>query len=466
MILSPEPGVEKKARPRSLGFGLSAAFHAALAGMLAVLPAPRPESRTPVFDELIRPHVRQVLIFDARTLPRAAQPETPIGDAPRPAGEVEARRTVIANAPAPKSETQFVWQPTPRLEAPRDIAAPDLVARLARISLPPPPAPPKPEPVKPDTPAPEPPKPEPAKTEKRPPKLFEPPKPAVAEPKLPVETALAEPPPPGGGAPRVDFRPLAPAIPAASGPPSPGNANADLAVVSARPKDGSEAPSGERAGRFSRAPTVGSPASGKAGDPDAPVVPNLASSGPPGLAPTIRPVVPKQAPLEGRPVLYQERVRSVSVTTLSVPLRPAARSVPRSVEARFRGRTVYAVVIPFENFPDYAGDWILWFAEKEPQAAETPVIRAPIPLRKIEAAAAAHALRPERAQVTGILGIDGRLKDLSVLTLAAAPRAAEIVRDLEAWDFRPVTRNCQPVETEVVFEIVFNLPAVVAPTQP
>ena len=454
-----DAGVGGEHRPpaRGFGFGLSLALHAGLAALVLLLPPGRPESRRPVYDELIRPFERRVLIYDARTLPRAARPEQQIGKSEKPAAETLAKRVVIAASPVPKSENQFVWQPAPKLEAPKDVETPDLVARLAQLN-PPVPPPPQPEPPKPEPAAPKV-EPEP----KRPPKTFEPPKRTVAEPRLPVEAVLAEPPAPGAGAPKVDFRPTPGAAISAAPPPapaSPGNANADLAVVSARPGEAKELPAGSRPGRFSRAPALGEPSSGRGADPAAPVVPNLASSGPasgsiPPAGPP-KPVVPKESPL-GRPVLYQERLRSVSVATLSVPLRPAARSVPRSVEARFRGRTVYTVVIPIENFPAYAGDWILWFAEKDPAAGETPVVRAPVPYRKFEAPAPA-ASKPERAQVAATLSVDGRLKDLTVLSLAAAPRSAEIVRDLECWEFRPVTRNGMPTEAEVILEIVFNLP--------
>lgn len=463
MMLRVQPGDEGRAPARSLSFALSLAAHGAVIVALALLPPFPSASRTPVLDELVRPYVRQVLIYDARTLPRLAQPEKQIGDSPKPMGEVAAQRVVIANSPMPKSENQFVWQPAPKLEAPRDVETPDVVARLARIA---PPVPPPPEPPKPDPPKAEQPKPEEPKAEKRPPKLFEPPKPRVPDPKLVVETALAEPPPPGAGAPKVDFRGVAPSSAAIPAPPSPGNATADLAVVSTRPGTGTETPAGERSGRFSRAPAVGEPSSGR-GDPRAPVVPNLASSGAPGAVSPAPPkaVVPKESPT-GRPVLYQERIRSVSVATLSVPLRPAARTVPRSVEARFRGRTVYAVVIPFENFPAYKGDWILWFAEKDPVAEESPVVRAPVPLRKIETAGPVPAARPERAQVAAMLTREGRLREIAVLTLAVAARSSEIIKDLEAWEFRPVTRNGAPVDAEVIFEIQFNLPVPsVSPSQ-
>ncbi len=65
-------------------------------------------------------------------------------------------------------------------------------------------------------------------------------------------------------------------------------------------------------------------------------------------------------------VLYAEKVRSIPVTTLSVPLRPASRTIPREIDARFQGRLVYTMVVPIENLPDYSGDWILWFAEQQP----------------------------------------------------------------------------------------------------
>ena len=83
-------------------------------------------------------------------------------------------------------------------------------------------------------------------------------------------------------------------------------------------------------------------------------------------------------------ILYSETVRSVSVSTLSVPLRPANRMIPRSLDARFQGRNVYTMAVPIENMPAYDGDWIMWFADQESKPGETPLIRAPLPFRKIE----------------------------------------------------------------------------------
>ena len=113
-------------------------------------------------------------------------------------------------------------------------------------------------------------------------------------------------------------------------------------------------------------------------------------------------------------VLYSDRLRSLPVSTLSVPLRPASRTIPPSIEARFQGRNVYTMVIPIENLPEYTTDWIIWFAEHDskPGAPDVLNVRAPIPLRKFESVemVPAGARTELRVQIAGGITKEGKLE--------------------------------------------------------
>ena len=163
-------------------------------------------------------------------------------------------------------------------------------------------------------------------------------------------------------------------------------------------------------------------------------------------------------------------VRSVSVSTLSVPLRPSNRMIPRSVEARFQGRNVYTMAVPIENMPAYDGDWIMWFADQESKPGETPLVRAPLPFRKIEPVVAAQppsGRTDERIQVAAILRKAGKLDSITLLTNASPAVQRAVLKDVTAWEFQPATRNGVPVDVDVVLEIPFSLPTAVAKsTQP
>jgi protein TonB len=223
-------------------------------------------------------------------------------------------------------------------------------------------------------------------------------------------------------------------------------------------EDSKNVPEGERPGRFSKAPETGAPATGDIGKTGALAVPNL----------TIREDQPKPVKLPNDPnaraILYAERVRTIPFSTLSVPLRPSSRTVPRTVEARFPGRNVYTMVVPIENLPTYSGDWIIWFAERQPVPGETPLIRAPLPYRKMEPVEQKAAGNPsvERVQISAILEKDGRLAKIAVSTKAGPDTEQAVIQDLESWEFKPATRDGVPVDVEVVIEIAFNLPASVA----
>jgi hypothetical protein len=361
-----------------------------------------------------------------------------VGVTKQPRAREVAPKTVVATALTAPSKIQIIWTPAPKLAIERDLPLPNLIATKGGA-------------VQEDIP-------------KALPKAATPRKvfvPAVVPPKqpaLPVMPSTIDAPAPtvanGAGM-------TAPALSGSSQWLSaiPGDAKVDLAVASLHPATAGSLPEGVRPGNFSQAPETGKPATG---DLDASAklrIPNLTTrevEKPPA------PAVPRAA------ILYAERVRSVPVSTLSVPLRPSARAIPRGVEFRFQGRFVYTVVVPIENFPDYSGDWIIWFAESEQRPGNAPMVRAPLPYRKLEAVrTGATAGRTEqRVQFAAIIRQDGHLDHLQLLSRAAPAVAAAVQEDLASWEFKPASRDGLPIDVEVVIEIPFSLPAPVNVARP
>ena len=162
--------------------------------------------------------------------------------------------------------------------------------------------------------------------------------------------------------------------------------------------------------------------------------------------------------------MYADKVRSVPVSTLSVPLRPGSRTIPKTIDARFQGRDVYTMVIPIENLPRYSGDWILWFAERDQRTGDRPSLRSPIPLRKVEPLEQplAGARTEFRVQIAAMIKKDGKIDGISLLRNLAPGLEQAVIQDLASWEFKPATRDGAPVDVDVVIEIPFSLPPEIA----
>ena len=460
---------------------------------LALLGPQSSVSRRPIYEDVIAPQEHKIVWYDFRkpVIPDVDAPQR-IGTFPKPRGQELSREAIIAAAPKPKSTKQFIWVPVPKIQIQQDVLLPNLIARAA-TAIPAPPPPPEPKkPEKPQVegrPAPQPnlsaqqPKgdvnrAEPAVAKAvevpKPPKAFIPPPPSKREARLTVPVQTAEIPAP-------DASLLGPAnvknvlpeglgaaalskgiAPPPTAPPgavtSPGNAKVDVAVASLHPAEklSGPLPEGGRAGEFSKAPIVGAAATGEVKGalsvPDLSIREDRSKAEPPRVDP-------------GRKaILYAERVRSVPMTTLSVPLRPATRMIPGLIDAKFRGRYVYTMVVPIENLPDYSGDWILWFAEREQKPGDTPLVRAPIPLRKLEPVEATiPGARSEfRIQIAATIRKDGKIDGVSLLRAAGAVFTQAVLQDIASWEFKPATRDGAAVDVDVVLEIPFSFPSEIA----
>jgi Gram-negative bacterial TonB protein C-terminal len=482
---------------RPVSFFTSVGVHVLVILGLAVLPSytDKPVSARPIYDELIKPEERRIVYYAIKKKVPDVTATQRIGTFPRPRGREYSKAAIVATAPKAQSSQQIIWRPVPKVEIKRDVAAPNMIMRAASalpVPIPPPPDPPKPAPhveapkaeqanlTPPDVSG------DPNKSREvtvkpveipKVRKTFMPPPASKREPRLPVPVQVAELPVPDASIAGTSSARMAlpdglgtaaaskGAPPPPNAPPGPenteGNGKTDIAVASLHPGNG-PVPNGARPGAFSKAPDVGEPASGEVSG-NGIKVPNL----------TIREdrskiaEPPKVSP--GRKViLYADKMRSIPVTTLSVPLRPASRSIPRGIDARFQGRNVYTMVVPIENFEPYSGDWIMWFAEKTAKPGDTPFVRAPVPLRKYESIEPTlPGARTElRVQVSAVLRSDGRLDGVTLLRSFGPGIERAVIQDLSDWEFKPATRDNVPVDVDIVIEVPYSLPPQIAKNAP
>jgi len=488
------PRVARGYRIRPTSFILSIGFHVLVVSALLLAPhveSQDPAHNKPIYEELIKPEERKIVWYSP---PKKALPdvsaERRIGTFPIPRAPKKSEIAIIATAPKPKSVKQFIWQPVPKVEIRQDLPAPNLISRAAMaIPAPPPPPEPKPQVDKPDTQGAKSPQPnisppapngdvnkasantQPVEIPK-PRKAFVPPPPTQhpARAVIPVQTADVPLPdvnisgaasaraalPDGIGAP--SFSKGAPPPPNA--PPGPenqaGNGKVDIAVVGLHPNDKGAVPDGSRPGQFAQAPTVGEIATGEVKGGFG--VPNLTID-------DRKAVPPPRVDPPRKIVLYSDRLRSLPVSTLSVPLHPASRTIPASIEGRFRGRNVYTMVIPIENLAEYSSDWIIWFAERDAKpGADVLNVRAPVPLRKFESVEpiAPGARKELRVQLAGVITKEGKLEVRALLRNLAPALETAVLRDVNSWEFKPATQDGTPVDIDIVLEIPFSLPPQVA----
>ena len=476
-------------------FGASLGLHLLLVTIILFNPIPQSWQQATIYHDIIQPQEHKIIYYDFRQKLPEVRPARKIGRGPKPQGAELSPHTMIAASRQAKSERQFIWRPVPKIELPRDLALPNLIARTT-TALPPPPAevPKKAEP--------------PAVHKAFVPPALKTQNHPSAQPVMtdaPPETALRSrlarperlaalnlrktflPPPPEAGrarsstltpadAPAVGGSASAPRgvrseipeglgsteLPAAPPPPNvplgpggTGHGNADIAIASLDPagKLNGPLPDGVRSGRFSKAPSLGEPSSGEGNGAGALTVPDLMiheEKAPPAQV----------ASLNRKAVLYAETVRSIPISTLSVPLRPSSRTIPTDIDARFQGRSVYTMVVPIENLPAYGGDWIVWFAEKNPMPGDTPSMHAPLPFRKLEPVRPTPAGSDrieQRVQVSAVIKHDGTVDRVSLLKHLPPEVEKFVIQDLQSWEFKPAMRSGTPVDVDVVVEIPFNL---------
>lgn len=455
-------------------FAISLAVHLAGIGFLVWVDAAVGHESKPLrqYTVVMVPHEnreRRVVWYDSKRLEAAPEiaPAERIGTQPLPAGQKDpARRILIAQSDHPDSTRQLIREPDHPEPLPADIPTPNLVA--LRAIEPPPRAKPAPK------------------------QFVPPPKPLVSSP-TPAAPAIAEPPPaldpskdpqslnPAGVLPlkfKAPARPFIPppvqsgrgtaaasATPELTAPPSVGAAAAPAAglqaiILGLDPGIGPP-PQGSRSAQFANAPTEGPVSTGAATLSGAAIVPGVMARGKSGEAPEANPGPATSIP--DRRVLKEIVLPAVN-RTMSAPLRPSARVIPASVESQFSNRNVYTLVIPGPNLPEYPGDWIMWFSEREPRINNEAraSISAPIPGKKYSSSegtvARSGPTRTATVQLAAMIDRNGHVASAKVLrSTAAVPFQLEAVAEFTTWEFKPALRNGEPVDVDIVVEIPFRL---------
>lgn len=462
----PIPVRHSQYRLSPVSFLASAAFHGGLIA-LAIAISGRLPTR-PVYETEIRPNEKKIIWYDLRkALPDVSSRK--IGAAARPRGEIKSPQTMIATSPDGEKSKQLIVQPAPELKL-DEIRAPNLVTSVA-----PPIAPPSPKRFTPPAAAPRP------KT---------PDKPALAAiadvllqpelnltaPSLPAPSAIKLPPrrfvPP-----ESHSKEAATTLTAPAAPPALDVANVNAAIVGLNPADRvlASIPMGSRPAQFSAAPNRGKAATGNVTKETA-SIPNLAINGGQGRA--AKPDAAGGTALADpkKTVLYERVIHGPMPGTFSAPLRPGSRRIPSAIEARFHARTVYTIVLPAPDLPEYAGDWVLWFAERQTSPAAATQVQAPLPYRKqvakagqvaeVRQDAAAVPETVTRIQLAVIIRKDGALDVLEVLK-GPVPAAAQVfVDDLKGWEFHPANRAGGAIDVEAVIDVPFKSNVLAPPEAP
>jgi TonB family protein len=114
------------------------------------------------------------------------------------------------------------------------------------------------------------------------------------------------------------------------------------------------------------------------------------------------------------------------------------------------------MIIPMPRMPMYNGDWILWFAERDPKPGATPQVRAPLPVRKVEPLAQPQQPHPAgRVRLAATILKSGRPDSVSVIgEVTGANQTA--IRDFQNWQFLPAWRGGESVDVDIVIEIAFQ----------
>ncbi len=437
---------------------LSLVLHVGVIGFIVWVDAAFPPQTAPFYEIAATPdqprHDPKIIWYDFRKKLPEITPEHRFGPAKTPQGEQDPTQTLITVSPKAPSTKQLIRQPDHPEPLPADLPAPNLVAVKVKL----------------------------------PPKAFVPPPKAPSQPKAAVtkvidsqsslDTAKLQTGSALGAIATLQKLPPKPFVaPTAEASPGRIAAHVDAPTASsfdvqANPVSGLQGviiglnpgtalpPPGSRSAQIAKAPEAGTPSSGIP-LASATAVPSVLSRGKPGELPAPVPVPAAPIPERGIP---KEVVLPGVNRSVSAPLRPSSRVIPATVEARFAHRDVYTLVIPGPALQGYGGDWVMWFAERNPpEMSSGPRILAPIPARKFSAAAANTdgSGIPVSATFQFAASIDkaGHIGSVVVLRGSADPALRlRVVEEMGSWEFKPALRNGEPVEADVVVEIPFRLP--------
>jgi len=234
-------------------------------------------------------------------------------------------------------------------------------------------------------------------------------------------------------------------------------------------------PKGSRSGSFAEANVAGPPNGGGAHQPGSLTEAGItANGGPMGGGPGGN--GPGGNGLGGRPGAESAASRNPTIPsrrivkeivlppvnrTVSVPLRPASRVIPLSVESQFARRNVYTLVIPGPSLRQYPGDWILWFAERNSEGQAGGSFRAPLPVRKyVTEESDDSSSSSASVQISMIIDKDGKVTSPKVLKGAPSEAfRAKALTEITTWEFEPARRNGIAIDVDAVIELQLSISA-------
>ena len=250
-----------------------------------------------------------------------------------------------------------------------------------------------------------------------------------------------------------------------------------------------EVPSGNRSGEFHASP---------GGKPDAPGTPSVAGNpgatgggagggkgngsgngnggnAPPGISVGSAPPGAATAAVTGTPGKSpSDAQKEENKRIIAAAMNPSIPRVNRTPEAPpptmsdddidsiekqvFGPKKFYSLVLNMPNLTSATGSWIVRFAELK-QSDNKVAIAAPVAVSKVDPAYPADALRDNvEGTVTlyAVIHTDGTVSGIKVLNSVDPRLDAAAARALSRWQFRPGTKNGDPVELEAVVQIPFR----------
>ena len=190
------------------------------------------------------------------------------------------------------------------------------------------------------------------------------------------------------------------------------------------------------------------------------VVPNLTAGG--GVHDPSPTRAPAAVPSARARLLAELRTPLDSPAGSALGAAPSkAVRVSSSPDPRMNGRVVYTMAIQMPNVTSYSGSWMVWFAEHVADPGSPAVdVRPPVPLHVVHPAyirSAADAGIEGIIRLAGVIGKDGHLRDVELLSGIDSRLDNSAREALVKWLFEPAQRNGTPIDVDAVFEVPFHL---------
>jgi TonB family protein len=257
------------------------------------------------------------------------------------------------------------------------------------------------------------------------------------------------------------------AAPDVGAPPAPPPLSnlASLAIVGLNPADTTVVPAlpAAREAGFSAGPVV-RPEGGIGGSPASAgiAVPGLLLRG--GVKDDQPSLVANFSPTSRENLLAAARMALGSAPAPSSE--PRAMRVADAPDPRLAGRLVYTLAIQMPNVTSYSGSWIVWFAVREADSAQSHpgqpalAIRPPLPLRKVDPKYIPSAVSDRvegKVLLSAVIRKDGHVESVVLLRGLDERLDRSAQEALAKWAFEPAMRAGSTVDVDAVFEIPFRL---------